>query len=519
MSTAWPETAAQVLRPREDAVVPAVPELQRLARLVTGEPRSVLRRLLVLACEQLAMDVALVSVVTPDGCRTVRLAVHADGTPLPGGEGRHEPLPDTWCGRVVAEGSLLVADASQHPDLQGLAVTGALDIASYAGVVLRDRAGAVVGTLCALGRAPHDSLNERDRQVLLGLGEVVVPLVQGLDVARNPTSHLTLADLSSVAEAVAGAASIEQLTRPLLEALHDLTGLASSYLTVIHEDDDVQEIRYSRNTRPGFALPEGLLVPWGDTLCRRALEQGRACTTDVPEVWGDSQAARDLGIQVYVSVPVALSDGRVWGTLCAADSERSDDAERHLATMRLFARLIASQVEQDAALARERARAALAVAEAATDALTRCSTRRVVEPWLAASLDGTGPADAVLAVYCDVDGFKTVNDEHGHAAGDAVLEEVARRLHEVAQRGDLVARMGGDEFLVAARLPRPMAPVVADRYREALDLALPWGDRLLEVRVSVGCVVSEEHTPAELVDQADRAMYEEKRRRVSAAAR
>lgn len=46
-----------------------------------------------------------------------------------------------------------------------------------------------------------------------------------------------------------------------------------------------------------------------------SVDEGRACTTDVPQVWGDSQAGIDLGIQVYVSVPVALSDGRIWGTL------------------------------------------------------------------------------------------------------------------------------------------------------------------------------------------------------------
>ena len=519
MSTSCAQTPARLPRPRHHAPVTAVPELQQLARLVAGEPRSALRRLLMLACEQLAMDVAFVSLLTPGRTRTIRLAVHADGTTAADAEGRRDSLTDSWCGRVVAEDSLMVGDVADRPDLQELAVTDELAIVSYLGIVLRDRHGAAVGTLCALGHTPHDSLNERDRQVLLGLGEVMSPLVQALDVPAPSASHLTLADLSSVADAVSGARDVEQLSRPLLDALHDLTGLASSYLTVIHEDDDVQEIRYSRNTRPGFELPEGLMVPWGDTLCRRALEEGRACTTDVPEVWGDSDAARALGIQVYVSVPVSLSDGRVWGTLCAADSERSDGADKHLATMRLFARLIAGQVEQEAALGRERARAARAVAEAETDPLTRCANRRVVEPWLAANLQGTGAADAVLAVYCDVDSFKAVNDEHGHAAGDAVLEEVARRLHGVAQPGDLVARMGGDEFFVAARLPRPTAPVVAERYRDALDLTVPWGGRQLDIRVSVGFTVGEDHTPAELVDAADRAMYEEKRRRVTAAAR
>ncbi len=104
MSTTWAERAASVPRPRDDATVVAVPELQQLARLVTGAPRAALRRLLVLACEQLAMDLAFVSLLTPNGSRTVRLAVHADGSPAPEAEGLLQPLSDTWCGRVVAEG-------------------------------------------------------------------------------------------------------------------------------------------------------------------------------------------------------------------------------------------------------------------------------------------------------------------------------------------------------------------------------------------------------------------------------
>jgi diguanylate cyclase (GGDEF)-like protein len=200
-------------------------------------------------------------------------------------------------------------------------------------------------------------------------------------------------------------------------------------------------------------------------------------------------------------------DGRVWGTLCAADSDRAEGLDGHLPTMRLFARLIAAQVEQEAAVALERGRAEQARADAETDPLTRCSTRRVVEPWLTAALATLKPGEVVLAVCADIDRFKSVNDELGHAAGDAVLAEVGRRMHVAAQPGDLVARLGGDEFLAAAKRPRPMAEIVADRYREMLQIAVEWAGRPLEVGVSVGFAVSDGHDAPGLVAAADALMY------------
>lgn len=473
----------------------AVPTLQQLARLVSGDPPAVLQRLLTLACEQLAMDVAFVSVLDGAGNRTVRQSVHADGTAGP--TGLTEPLDATWCGRVVVDGPLLVDDARDDSSLQALPSTQAFSIVSYAGVPLRGEDGEVFGALCALGHEPHDSLNPRDLNMLMGLAEVIAPLVLALD---EPTARSSPTGLAALAAAVEEADDVERLSRPLLDALRDLTGLASAYLTVVHEEDGVQEIRYARNTRTDFEIPEGLVVPWEDTLCKRALDEGCPVTTDVPAVWGDSDAARSLGIQVYASVPVATSDGKVWGTLCAADSMQADDVAAHLPTMRLFARLIGAQVEREGAVQR-------AQEEAATDALTRCSTRRVVDPWLAVQLAVLAPDDAVVVAFADLDEFKQINDGWGHAAGDAVLVQVGHRLRATARPQDLVARLGGDEFLVAARVPRDSAGPFAQRVRDALTFSLPWLGVSIDVRASVGVAVSGGHDGASLVAAADAAMY------------
>ncbi|MDP3712397.1 MAG: diguanylate cyclase [Mycobacteriales bacterium] len=487
------------------------PALQRLARSVPGPPRSALAQLLLLLCEQLGLELAFAATLGADGTRTLRVAVTASGGPVPGVEGRTEPLDETWCGRVVEQGVLLVPDVAQEPELQVLRSTAAFGIVSHAGVVVLD-GNRVIGTLCAVGPAPQ-AFRASDVPVLRALADAAAPWLLELDRSAGTSipAPRTATDLQGLAEVLFRADDLETLSRPLLDALHELTGLGSTYLTVIHEDRDVQEIRYSTNTRPGLVLPEGLEVPWGDTLCKRALDEGRPSTTAVSQVWGDSQAAAELGIEVYLSVPITLSDGTLYGTLCAADRVAAERVEDHLPTMQLFGRLIAAEVERGRAVAAATALADRAVRLAETDPLTGCSSRRVVEPWLASTLAGLPDEHVLLVAFVDVDDFKSVNDRLGHAGGDAVLVEVATRLQLASRPGDLVARMGGDEFVVGAVVPRSAAGAMEARIRATADVALRVEGGPLRVRTSVGVAVSDGPDASALLAAADAAMYAVKR--------
>lgn len=128
----------------------------------------------------------------------------------------------------------------------------------------------------------------------------------------------------------------------------------------------------------------------------------------------------------------------------------------------------------------------------------------------AAAARPAGPGFAVMMV--DLDRFKTVNDRWGHAAGDAVLAEVAQRLSVNLRAGDLVARVGGEEFLVA--LPAtdlPDARRVAERLREAVReraFTLPSGE-VLRVTASIGLALAEggaAEAVEAVVERADRAL-------------
>jgi diguanylate cyclase (GGDEF)-like protein len=490
-----------------------VTQLQELLRGLPGPPEEVLHRVLVLACEQLELDLAFVGLIEGDE-RVVRFAAGADGARLPDVEGRREPLGETYCRHVVERDGLVERDTARDPDLARLALTSDLGIASYAGVPLVVD-GRPVGTLCAVGGVRHATLHGRDLRLLRALAEVAAPLAAALDgpspvVGTASERSATLADLDRVAAAVTAATDLETLARPLLDVLHEITGLASTYLTAVDLEAGVQHVRLAHNARPGFALPEGLEVPWADTLCKRSLDEGRACTTDVQDVWGDSVAARELGIAVYVSVPVQLSDGQLWGTLCGADAQPAGDADelaRHLPALRLFARLIAGEVEREAAVVAAREDAARAAEDARTDPLTGLAARRVVEPWLSEQLAAVEPGEVVVVAYVDVDRFKAVNDTHGHAAGDAVLVAVAQHLRALARPADLVARLGGDEFVLAARLPVLGARTLSSRLAEHRQVVGP-----VPVTVSVGVALADGDLDAPaLLAAADAAMYRSKR--------
>ncbi|TFV86330.1 diguanylate cyclase [Blastococcus sp. CT_GayMR16] len=154
----------------------------------------------------------------------------------------------------------------------------------------------------------------------------------------------------------------------------------------------------------------------------------------------------------------------------------------------------------------DRRREELLHQRAQTDLLTGIANRGALFDALHRRLE-EGPGCALL--FCDLDQFKEVNDEHGHAVGDRILAEVAARLVALTGPADLVARFGGDEFVILC--PTPDEAALADLVRRVaaeVGRPFPGPDGPLSLGVSVGVAIGRAgESGDELIGRADRAMY------------
>jgi diguanylate cyclase (GGDEF)-like protein/PAS domain S-box-containing protein len=145
---------------------------------------------------------------------------------------------------------------------------------------------------------------------------------------------------------------------------------------------------------------------------------------------------------------------------------------------------------------------------ARSDALTGLANRLACHDFLREQEEG----ETISVLYIDLDGFKDVNDTHGHAAGDLLLKAIARRLESSVRSTDLVARLGGDEFAVICKdLPQTEATALSDRILDTVRQPVDVEGVPISVGASIGIASAPRGDVTLLFEQADEALYEAKR--------
>ena len=323
--------------------------------------------------------------------------------------------------------------------------------------------------------------------------------------------------LARVSQTLANEHSLETLVRQLLEMLELVTRMESTYLTRIDFDAQRQHIMYAHNSSE-MQIPEGFSVPWNDSLCKRALDDRCIFSNDVAERWRSCLAAQDLGIATFFSIPVRLTDGSLFGTLCATSRARQPYNIEGEKVMNLFANLISHYVEKETLVQQLRAANVALEMHSYTDELTGLPNRRSLFKHLSAQFSQAREQQrSVLLIFIDLDDFKAINDRFGHPCGDSFLIQIGERLAARVRSGVIVGRLGGDEFLIVGT-----GPDSADQqeYIAALRQALAGIYFLGEHRInypgaSFGVIEADPwQIDVELaLRAADEAMYQDKQSR------
>ena len=239
------------------------------------------------------------------------------------------------------------------------------------------------------------------------------------------------------------------------------------------------------------------------------------CAAD-PAWAGNAQVVGEPHLRFYAGASIITDTGYALGSVCVADRRPRDLDAAQLEALGRLARQTASHLDL-----RRRSRLLLDLNEelrrvTVTDKLTGLANRTLLFDRLAQGLRlRRRSARPLGVVFCDLDGFKKINDELGHRAGDDALRLVAQRLTGAARDSDTVARLAGDEFVVVCPdlAEAEDVEVVAERLAAAVAVPTTLRGREVTPRISVGTAVAGDGDDAdELIARADVAMYHAKRR-------
>lgn len=320
-----------------------------------------------------------------------------------------------------------------------------------------------------------------------------------VDIARQRKAELAAVERSELLHVVAEAGQrVSTVEMELMSTVTD-TAIALGFDradVVVHLDDEWMTVGASPSSRP---------LPAPETSAGGVVGRRLPLRVEIDDADADAAPAlRLLGLGQVIAF--RLSSDPVAAVRVGVAADRPATGEQ-LEAIELLVGQARVALENELLVAELREARAALEHQALTDALTGLPNRAGFHRYLDKRNEPEGSTTGVL--FCDLDGFKAVNDELGHDAGDALLVEIAGRLAALADDDDMVARLGGDEFVVVAvRDDRAALEALAQSIVDAVGVPVEIGEQVAVVGTSVGLAEAEFGvSDDELVRRADTAMY------------
>jgi diguanylate cyclase (GGDEF)-like protein len=378
---------------------------------------------------------------------------------------------------------------------------------------------AVATSAVSLAIALYQGRSEAGKLLVASLGNLAattvntcIGLVAVVLVSTSPAAVLLLLPPAAALVAAYGAVILSRRRSESLDFLYQASCILQRGATRTEPMVDLLEL--ARVTL-GAEVAELTLYAPGDRLqgLRTSVGPGNEVRRLEPVSTAPEEAAR-----ADLSADLEGNQGRIGKLLVAQPSASrrafSDRDRRLFSTLANHVTVALENGALEASLAKVNALKEELHHRAFHDELTGLANRARFVDALGRAVRSPSSSEGPAVLFVDIDDFKAVNDTFGHAAGDAVLVEVAERLRRCVRPDDLAVRLGGDEFavLLSGRDAQRAAAGIADRLMAALDAPCAVGGGVLRITASVGIAGADMiSSPDELLRKADVAMYHAKR--------
>ncbi|MDK8462455.1 GGDEF and EAL domain-containing protein [Marinobacter sp. SS13-12] len=434
------------------------------------------------------------------------------------------PRSVAFCDYAIQQDKVfLVADAAVDPRFsKNPLVTGEPFIRFYAGMPVREPSGFKIGTLCIIDDKPRQ-LNEIDLDVLRSLASIVEDELERAYLAATDHDYVHVSHLSRAIHRAQNVFLTSDNERAAFEQmLSDLLSLTGSQFGFIgevlrHEDQipylkigAITNIAWSPETQALYQEVErrGLIFDRLDNILGKPMVTGEVIVANDLET-DPRRGGLPSGhppITAYIGIPVFSGDRQI-GLIGLAN--RLDGYTARLAEeLEPLLQTVGNLIERKRLYQEKREHQKSLEQAANYDSLTGLPNRRRLTALFEQELFEAKQRKGLVSVcFIDLDGFKEINDEHGHAVGDAVLKSIAQRLLSSVRAHDIVARLGGDEFVAILRDVEDER--VYARLLEAIRQPINYRHYILNLSGSMGVTVypSDDADADLLIRHADQAMY------------